>query len=55
MLESMTSDVQEVNLPLPAIVAAAEGLKRSSGLLPPGERVFKGWNIGLLDKWEPAS
>ncbi|KAJ3947813.1 uncharacterized protein N0V96_002048 [Colletotrichum fioriniae] len=55
MLESMTSDVQEVNLPLPAIVAAAEGLKRSSGLLPPGERVFKGWNVGLLDKWEPAS
>ncbi|KXH64644.1 hypothetical protein CNYM01_06646 [Colletotrichum nymphaeae SA-01] len=55
MLESMTSDVQEVNLPLPAIVAAAEGLRRSSGLLPPAERVFKGWNVGLLDKWEPVS
>ncbi|KAK1527716.1 uncharacterized protein CCOS01_07978 [Colletotrichum costaricense] len=55
MLESMTSDVQEVNLPLPAIVAAAEGLKQSSRLLPPSERVFKGWNVGLLDKWEPAS
>ncbi|KAK1687738.1 ubiquitin-conjugating enzyme E2-binding protein [Colletotrichum godetiae] len=55
MLESMTSDVQEVNLPLPAIVAAAEGLKRSSEVLPPGERTFKGWNVGLLDKWEPGS
>ncbi|KAF4781966.1 hypothetical protein HER10_EVM0005802 [Colletotrichum scovillei] len=55
MLESMTSDVQEVNLPLPAIVAAAEGLRRSSGLLPPAERVFKGWIVGLLDKWEPVS
>ncbi|KAK1729239.1 hypothetical protein CaCOL14_002527 [Colletotrichum acutatum] len=55
MLESMTSDVQEVNLPLPAIVAAAEGLKRSSELLPPVERGFKGWHVGLMDKWELAS
>ncbi|KAK1639204.1 ubiquitin-conjugating enzyme E2-binding protein [Colletotrichum phormii] len=54
MLESMTCDVQEVNLPLPAIVAAAEGLKRSSEVLPPGERMFKGWNVGMLDKWEPG-
>ncbi|EFQ29394.1 hypothetical protein CGRA01v4_05155 [Colletotrichum graminicola] len=52
MLESMTSDVQEVNLPPPAIAAAAEGLRASSGLLPPGERALKEWNVGLLDKWE---
>ncbi|OHE93669.1 hypothetical protein CORC01_11072 [Colletotrichum orchidophilum] len=52
MLESMTSDVQEVNLPTAAIVAAAEGLKSSTGFLPPSERVFKDWNVGLLDKWE---
>ncbi|KAK1977230.1 ubiquitin-conjugating enzyme E2-binding protein [Colletotrichum cereale] len=54
MLESMTSDVQEVNLPTAAIAGAAEGLRASSGLLPSGERAFKGWNVGLLDKWEPG-
>ncbi|KAK2055514.1 hypothetical protein LY76DRAFT_628271 [Colletotrichum caudatum] len=52
MLESMTSDVQEVNLPSAAIAAAAEELRASSGLLPPGERALKEWNVGLLDKWE---
>ncbi|KAK2037287.1 hypothetical protein LZ31DRAFT_509951 [Colletotrichum somersetense] len=52
MLESMTSDVQEVNLPAAAIAAAAEELRASSGLLPPGERALKEWNVGLLDKWE---
>ncbi|OHW92746.1 HECT-like ubiquitin conjugating enzyme-binding domain containing protein, partial [Colletotrichum incanum] len=52
MLESMTSDVQEVSLPMAEIAGAAQGLKASSELLPPSERVFKEWNVGLLDKWE---
>ncbi|KDN62406.1 hypothetical protein CSUB01_02436 [Colletotrichum sublineola] len=55
MLESMTSDVQEVNLPRAAIAAAAEELRASTGLLPPGERALKEWNVGLLDKWEAGS
>ncbi|GKT41910.1 uncharacterized protein ColSpa_02091 [Colletotrichum spaethianum] len=55
MLESMTSDVQEVNLPTAEIAKAAQGLKASSGLLPPSERVFKEWSVGLLDKWEAGS
>ncbi|KAK1993739.1 hypothetical protein LX36DRAFT_242960 [Colletotrichum falcatum] len=52
MLESMTSDVQEVNAPAEAIAAAAGELRASSGLLPPGERALKEWNVGLLDKWD---
>ncbi|OLN81398.1 hypothetical protein CCHL11_09961 [Colletotrichum chlorophyti] len=55
MLESMTSDVQEVNLPTADIVAAGEALQGSSRLLPPSERVFKEWNVGLLDKWQAGS
>ncbi|WYZ34528.1 hypothetical protein EsH8_I_000804 [Colletotrichum jinshuiense] len=55
MLESMTSDVQEVSLPTAAIVKAAAALKGSSELLPPSERVFKEWNVGLLDKWQAGS
>ncbi|KAK2006693.1 hypothetical protein LZ32DRAFT_611035 [Colletotrichum eremochloae] len=55
MLESMMSDVQEVNLPRAAIAAAAEELRASTGLLPPGERALKEWNVGLLDKWEAGS
>lgn len=55
MLESMTSDVQEVNLPTADIVAAAQVLRQSNQLLPPGERVFKEWSVGLLDKWRPGS
>ncbi|KAF6813631.1 HECT-like ubiquitin conjugating enzyme-binding domain containing protein [Colletotrichum sojae] len=55
MLESMTSDVQEVTLPAADLVAAAEVLRRSNGLLPPGERAFKEWSVGLLDKWRPGS
>ncbi|KAK6226829.1 ubiquitin-conjugating enzyme E2C-binding protein [Colletotrichum tabaci] len=51
MLESMTSDVQEVTLPLAEIAGAAEALRASGELLPPGERVFREWNVGLLDKW----
>ncbi|KAM0329865.1 hypothetical protein ACHAQA_004030 [Verticillium albo-atrum] len=51
MLESFSSDVQEVNLPVEVIAAAAQGLEESGLLLPAGERVFNGWQVGLLDKW----
>ncbi|KAF5515547.1 Uncharacterized protein CGCS363_v000957 [Colletotrichum siamense] len=55
MLETMTSDVQEVNLPMADISRAAEVLRSSTELLPPSERVFKEWNVGLLDKWQAGS
>lgn len=51
MLESFSSDVQEVNLPAEALSAALESLQASGLFLPPGERVFKEWQVGLLDKW----
>ncbi|KAF0332691.1 hypothetical protein GQ607_000707 [Colletotrichum asianum] len=55
MLETMTSDVQEVNLPMADIARAAEVLRSSTEMLPPSERVFKEWNVGLLDKWQAGS
>ncbi|KAF4830382.1 hypotheticall protein [Colletotrichum tropicale] len=55
MLETMTSDVQEVNLPMADISRAAEVLRSSTEMLPPSERVFKEWNVGLLDKWQAGS
>ncbi|KAM0279323.1 hypothetical protein ACHAQH_004670 [Verticillium albo-atrum] len=51
MLESFALDVQEVNLPIEVIAAAARGLEDSGMLLPIGERVFNGWQVALLDKW----
>ncbi|CAI0653025.1 unnamed protein product [Colletotrichum noveboracense] len=55
MLETMTSDVQEVNLPMADISRAAKVLRSSTEMLPPSERVFKEWNVGLLDKWQAGS
>ncbi|TEA13840.1 Uncharacterized protein C8034_v004063 [Colletotrichum sidae] len=54
MLESLTSDVQEVNFPAGDIGTAVQVLRASNGLLPRSERVFQGWNVGLLDKWQPG-
>lgn len=50
-LESFSSDVQEVNFPIEAIEAAARSLDESGLHLPPAERTFKEWKVGLLDKW----
>ena len=55
LLTSMTSDVQEISLPEEAIKAADSCLLWSSGLLPVQERTFKEWQVGLLERWEPAS
>lgn len=51
MLESFSSDVQEVNLPVEAIEAAAQSLETTTSYLPPAERTFKEWQVGLLSKW----
>jgi ubiquitin-protein ligase E3 D len=50
-LESFSSDVQEVNFPIEAIEAAARSLDESGLHLPPAERTFKEWQVGLLGKW----
>ncbi|EGO53454.1 hypothetical protein NEUTE1DRAFT_133837 [Neurospora tetrasperma FGSC 2508] len=48
MLDSLTGDAQEVNLPTEAIKEVMERLDRSNCLLPTTERVFKEWKVGLL-------
>ena len=50
-LENIISDVQEVNLPVSAIELVSEALNTSNTLLPPSERVFQGWQVGLLRRW----
>ena len=52
-LESMTLDVQDLALPSDAIHAAIDILERSNCLLPPNDRQFKEWSVGLIEKWEP--
>lgn len=53
LVESMTSGVQEVNLPTRVIDAAREALMASTALIPEGERWLQGWRAGLLKRWSP--
>ncbi|CAK7200571.1 E3 ubiquitin-protein ligase E3D [Sporothrix eucalyptigena] len=50
-LDSLNSDVQEINLPSETIAAMASLLEASTGLLPERERWFREWKIGLLERW----
>lgn len=54
MLDAVTSDVQEVGgvLPADAVAAVAAELEAGTALLPPAEREFRGWRVGLLRRWE---
>ncbi|KAI0161708.1 ubiquitin-conjugating enzyme E2-binding protein [Hypoxylon sp. FL1284] len=52
MLDSMTSDVQDINLPADAIGEVLDTLNRSNTFLPPSNRWFKEWKVGLLEKWD---
>lgn len=51
MLESLSSDVQEVSLPEDAVREVIAGLDASNCLLPAKERVFREWQVGLLERW----
>ncbi|KAI1490600.1 ubiquitin-conjugating enzyme E2-binding protein [Biscogniauxia mediterranea] len=51
MLDAMTSDVQDISLPTKAIEMLIELLDKSNGNIPLGERKFKDWGVGLLEKW----
>ncbi|KAK3311134.1 ubiquitin-conjugating enzyme E2-binding protein [Chaetomium strumarium] len=52
MLEAVTCDAQEINLPAQALGEVIRHLDRSNVLLPPSERMFKQWKVGLLTRWE---
>ncbi|KAK4240345.1 ubiquitin-conjugating enzyme E2-binding protein [Achaetomium macrosporum] len=52
MLEAITSDAQEINLPTQALGEVIRHLDTSNALLPPPERMFKEWKVGLLTRWE---
>lgn len=51
LLESIVSDVQDLNLPASTIQLSRETLRLSTRLLPGKDRSFKDWNVGLLDRW----
>lgn len=51
LLESMTSDVQDIPLPSEAITTISELLNRSNAFVPEGDRRFQDWTVGLLEKW----
>ncbi|KAK4451461.1 nipped-B-like protein A [Podospora aff. communis PSN243] len=50
MLEGMTCDAQEINLPVTAINEVIRQLEKSNKLLPDSERSFKNWKVGLLKR-----
>ncbi|ETS87496.1 hypothetical protein PFICI_01324 [Pestalotiopsis fici W106-1] len=49
--DSITSDVQEITLPIPAVRGLRHLLERSNQWLPSGDRLFREWTVGLLEKW----
>ncbi|CAK7221657.1 hypothetical protein SBRCBS47491_004603 [Sporothrix bragantina] len=50
-LDRLNSDVQEINLPRETIAAVTGLLEESNNLLPPRDRLFQEWKIGLLKRW----
>ncbi|KAK4150217.1 ubiquitin-conjugating enzyme E2-binding protein [Chaetomidium leptoderma] len=52
LLEAVTCDAQEINLPAQALREVLRHLGESNARLPPTERVFKEWKVGLLTRWE---
>lgn len=52
LVESMTSDVQDITLPAAAATQLREELEKSNGYLPKPMRNFAQWRIGLLEKWK---
>jgi hypothetical protein len=50
LLEEITCDAQEINLPLEAIGQVISHLDSSNLLLPCSERALKEWKVGLLQR-----
>lgn len=55
LADSLTTDVQDVNLPVTVIANAVEALESSNLYLPEKERTFKEWRVGLLRRWDASS
>ncbi|ODA83979.1 hypothetical protein RJ55_02497 [Drechmeria coniospora] len=51
LVESMSSDVQDIGMPAKAIAEVRHALMSTNRLLPTGERTFKDWSAGLLERW----
>ncbi|KAI1344632.1 ubiquitin-conjugating enzyme E2C-binding protein [Xylariaceae sp. FL0016] len=51
MLDSMTSNVQDILLPPGTIEVVKDKLRVSSHCMPQSDRKFKEWSIGLLERW----
>jgi hypothetical protein len=51
MLEAINCDAQEISLPAHALSEIIRHLDDTNALLPPTERAFKEWKVGLLTRW----
>ncbi len=50
MLEKVALDAHEISLPGAAVDAVLGALERSNALLPPAQRKFQQWTVGLLER-----
>ena len=55
LADSLTSDVQDISLPMSVITSAEEALESSNLYLPEQERIFKEWRVGLLGRWDSSN
>lgn len=55
LADSLTSDVQDISLPVPVIENAVEALEISNLYLPEKERTFREWRVGLLGRWDSSA
>lgn len=47
-----TQKAEDIVLPRDAVVEIEKHLRESARLLPPSARLFQGWNVGLLERYE---
>ncbi|KAH8841115.1 hypothetical protein MCOR27_008717 [Pyricularia oryzae] len=52
MLESFSSDVQDVSLSEETLECVIDALERSNKIIPASDRNFQGWTVGLSDRWD---
>ncbi|OTB00036.1 hypothetical protein M426DRAFT_245157 [Hypoxylon sp. CI-4A] len=52
LLDSMTSNVQDITLPEDAIERLSGILTETYNFLPKSDRQLKEWRVGLLEKWD---
>jgi hypothetical protein len=47
-----TQKAEDISLPRDAVVEIEKCLRDSARFLPPSARLFQGWNVGLLQRYE---